>query len=80
MSTFLTHHGVLAHENDALASKGLPDRVHLVGADIVNCDDENGLVLLQQGLQLVEVDSFIRGFAPHVFLQLKIGCLRAKLW
>ena len=54
--------------------------MHLLGRDIVDGDDEDGLVVLQQALQLVEVPSLVRGFAPHVFFLLKLGCLRAGIF
>lgn len=41
-------------------------------------DDEDGLVLVEQALQLVEVHSLGSSLAPHDFLRMKLGCLRAK--
>lgn len=41
--------------------------MHLLGRDIVDADDEDGLVLLEQALELVEVAGLVCGFAPHVF-------------
>ena len=35
-------HGVLAHDDDGLASESNTDLVHLVRTDIVNVDDEDG--------------------------------------
>lgn len=35
-------HGVLAHDDDTLATKGNTDLVHLVGTDVVDIDDEDG--------------------------------------
>ena len=55
-----THHGVLAHQDDTLAAEGLPDLVHLLRADIVDGDDEDGLVIFEQALKLLEVRSFKR--------------------
>lgn len=52
--------------------------MHLLRADIVDGDDEDGLVLLEQALELVEVAGLVRSFAPHIFLFTKAGCLRAK--
>ena len=40
------HHGVLAHEDNTLTPKRESDLVHLLGADIVDADDEDGPVLL----------------------------------
>jgi len=40
--------------------------------------DEDGLVLVKQALELVEVDSFGSGFAPHDSLGMKLGYLRAN--
>merc|ERR1712230_8929 len=71
-------HGVLAHQNHCFASEGLADFVHLLRGDIVNADDEDGLVLVEQALQLVEVHSLGSSLAPHDFLRMKLGCLRAK--
>jgi hypothetical protein len=73
-----TYHGVLAHQHDALAAEGLPNLVHLLRRDIVNADNEDGLVLLEQALELVKVASLVSGFAPHDFLYLKAGFFRAK--
>ena len=36
-----TNHGVLAHQDDGLISKGSTDFVHLLRTDIVDGDDEN---------------------------------------
>ena len=73
-----SYHGVLAHQDNALAAEGMADLVHLLGRDIVDFDDEDGLVLLQQALELVEVASLVRRLAPHIFLFMKAGCLRAS--
>lgn len=54
--------------------------MHLLRADIVDGDDENRLVLVEQALQLLEVTGLGCGLAPHVFLFLKIGYLRARVW
>lgn len=59
-------HGVLAHQNDTLAAHRLSDLVHLLRRDIVDTDDENGLVLLKECLELVEVDGLGCGLAPHI--------------
>lgn len=73
------YHGVLAHQDNAIAAERLTDLVHLLRRDIVDRDDEDGLVLLQQALQLVEVASLVSGLAPHIFLVTKAGCLRAMV-
>lgn len=41
--------------------------MHLLGRDIVDGDDEDGLVVLEQALELVEVAGLVRGLAPHIF-------------
>ena len=72
------NHSVLAHQNDRLSSEGRADFVHLLGADIVNRDNEDGLELVEQALKLVEVDSFGSRFAPHNSFDIELGCLRAN--
>jgi hypothetical protein len=42
--------------------------VHLLRRDIVDGDDENGSVLLEQALELVEVARLVTSLAPHIFL------------
>lgn len=54
--------------------------MHLLRADIVDGDDEDGLVLLEQALELIEVAGLVFGFAPHIFLFVKVGCLRTNLF
>lgn len=65
-------HGVLAHEDYSLTSQRGADFVHLLGRHtifvsdcasffvmlslLVNADNEDGLVLVEQALELVEVD------------------------
>lgn len=61
-------HGVLAHQNNTLTTEGVSDLVHLLGADIVDGDDEDGPVLLEQALELVEIASLCASFAPHIFV------------
>lgn len=51
----VAYHSVLAHQDDTLTAHGDTDLVHLLGRDIVDGDDEDGLVLLEQALELVEV-------------------------
>lgn len=48
-------HGVLAHQNDRVATEALSDLVHLLRRDIVDGDNEDGLVSLEERLKLVEV-------------------------
>lgn len=73
-----TNHGVLAHQDDRLPPERLSNFVHLLGADIVDRDDEDGLVLFEQALELVEVDGFGPCFAPHDSFGMKLGYLRAN--
>jgi hypothetical protein len=49
-------HGVLAHQDNGITTESLTDLVHLLRRDIVDGDDEDGLVSLEKRLQLVEVD------------------------
>lgn len=54
--------------------------MQLLRADIVDRDNENGLVFLKEALELLEVSGLRLGLAPHVFLlELKIGYLRASV-
>lgn len=48
-------HGVLAHQDNGVTTESVSDLVHLLGRDIVDGDDEDGLVSLKKRLQLVEV-------------------------
>lgn len=41
--------------------------VHLLRRDIVDLDDEDGLVVLEQALELVEIAGLVLA-APHCFL------------
>jgi hypothetical protein len=52
--------------------------VHLLRADIVDLDDKDRLVLVKQALEFLEIDRFAARFAPHDFLVLKLGYLRAN--
>jgi hypothetical protein len=72
------NHGILAHQDDRLPAKRMADFVHLLGADIVNGDDEDGFVRVEQALELVEVGCFGPCFAPHDFFDMKLGYLRAN--
>lgn len=71
-------HGVLAHQDDGLTSEGGSDFVHLLRGDIVDADDENGLVFVEQALQLVEVDGFGTGLAPHDFFEDEVRMFKGK--
>jgi hypothetical protein len=55
----IAYHGVLAHQYDSLSAKSLTDLVHLLGADIVNADNENAVVLLEKALELIEVAGLV---------------------
>lgn len=67
-SSSIAYHSVLSHQDNTLTAEGLSDLVHLLGADIVNADDEDALVLFEEALELVEVASLVLGSAPHIFL------------
>ena len=71
-------HSVLAHQDDSLASERRSDLVHLLRGDIVDADDKDGLVLVEQSLQLVEVDSFGTGLAPHDFFEDEVRMFKGK--
>lgn len=62
------YHGVLAHQDNTLATETHTDLVHLLRADIVDTDNEDGAVLIEKALQLLEVSSLGCGPAPHVSL------------
>lgn len=63
-----TYHGVLAHQDNALAAQAQADLVHLLRADIVDAHNEDGLVLLEKASELLEVSRLGFGSAPHVSL------------
>jgi hypothetical protein len=42
--------------------------VHLLRADIVDTDNEDGVVLIEKALELIEVSGLGSRLAPHVFL------------
>lgn len=46
VSDSFTHHGVLAHEDDAVATEGDTDLLHLLRAHIVCTHDETFWVLI----------------------------------
>jgi hypothetical protein len=53
-----TNHGVLTHQDNSFATERLTDLMHLVGTDIVNIDNEDGLVLFKKSLELGEIGFF----------------------
>lgn len=59
------YHGVLSHEDDTLSTESATNLVHLLGGDIVDGDNEDGAVLLEKALQLIEVAGLVCGLAPH---------------
>lgn len=63
-----SYHGILSHQDDALSTESLADLVHLLGADIVDGDDEDAAILLEEALQLIEIAGLVCGLAPHIFL------------
>jgi len=71
-------HGVFAHQDNGLASEGGSDFVHLLRRDIVDADDEDGFVLIEQALQLVEVYGFGTGLAPHDFFEDEVRMFKGK--
>lgn len=73
-----TYHGVLAHQDNTLLAERVSDLVHLLRADIVDGDDEDGAVLFEQALELVEVAGLVCSLAPHIFLFMKAGFFRAR--
>lgn len=75
----LPYHSILSHQHDTITSQTLSNLVHLLGADIVDCHDEDRFVLFKQTLELVKVNRLVGCPAPHVFLGLKIGYLRVRL-
>ncbi len=66
------YHRVLSHQYDtrdiSSTSQALSDLVHLLGTDIVDGDNEDGFILLEQSLELVEISCLVFCLAPHVFL------------
>jgi len=73
-----SHHGVLAHQDDGLASERGSDLVHLLRRDIVDADDEDRFVLVEQALQLLEVNGFGTGLAPHDFFEDEVRMFKGK--
>jgi len=60
-----THHSVLSHQNNTLSTDRHTDFVHLLRADIVDIDQEDGLVVGEQALELVKVGSFVSRPGRH---------------
>jgi len=65
ISDFVTYHSVLSHQYDGFTTERETNLVHLLRRDIVDCDDEDRLVLLEKSFELVEISSFVSGLAPH---------------
>ena len=61
MSVVYSHHGVLAHQDNAFTTEGVSNLVHLLGADIVDTDDEDGFVFFEEALELLEVAGLVAG-------------------
>ncbi|GAO51719.1 hypothetical protein G7K_5812-t1 [Saitoella complicata NRRL Y-17804] len=59
------NHGVLTHEDDGITTELLTDGVHLLGRHIVDTNDEDGLVLLQENTELLEVLSLLCARSTH---------------
>jgi hypothetical protein len=70
-------HGVLAHQDDTLTAERDTDLVHLLRRDIVDGDDEDGAVLLEENLKLLEVSGLVFSAAPHCVRCDAKGCLRS---
>jgi hypothetical protein len=49
------NHSILAHQDHTISTKGDADLVHLLGGDIVYCDNEDRLIGLEKSLELIEV-------------------------
>merc|ERR1712107_164563 len=55
------HHGILAHQDDGMASKGNTDLLHLLRSDIVSIDQEAFGIFIQKLNDFGEVVSFPSG-------------------
>lgn len=53
-----TDHGVFAHQDDTLATEGNSNLVHLVGANIVNVDDEDGGCMRVINIGLLDIQNY----------------------
>jgi hypothetical protein len=53
-----TDHGVLTHKDNTFTTERVTDLVHLVGADIIDIDNEDGAVGVQVFLETEEVVFF----------------------
>jgi len=51
----LTHHGLLTHEKDSLATKNGTDLLHLVAANVVALDNEDLGIFIKKSLELLEI-------------------------
>lgn len=54
----LADHGVLAHQDLTLATKGDADLLHLAGTDVIHTNNEQLAVSVQQVLQLLKIFGF----------------------
>jgi len=55
----VAYHGVLSHQDDSLSTESATNLVHLLGADIVNTNDEDGAVFFKEALELIEVAGLV---------------------
>jgi len=58
----LTHHSLLTHQKDSLATKDSTDLLHLVAADIVALDNDDLGILIKEVLKLLEILSLLYKF------------------
>ena len=61
MSVVYSHHGVLAHQDNTLTTEDVSNLVHLLGADIVDANDEDGSVFFEEAFELLEVAGLVAG-------------------
>lgn len=62
------HHGVLAHEDNGIATKALANALKLVRADIIGTDDEDLRILFEKAAEFLVVVSLLLssgGFENH---------------
>jgi hypothetical protein len=55
----VAYHGVLAHQDNTLATERVTNLVHLLRADIVDGDNENAPVLVEEALELIEIAGLV---------------------
>ena len=55
----LPYHSVLSHKDNTLTTEGLSNLVHLLGADIVDTNDEDRAVLFEEALELIEIAGLV---------------------